>query len=690
MVVALLVVGLNPAIALDDDYNAFLDAIAAHITTAMVNTRIQQTEKALTVSKGRLRSFVESNVIGILFGDVYEAIHEANDEFLRIVGYSREDLNSGQLRWTDLTPPEYLPLDEKSIAEAQARGACTPYEKEYFRKDGSRVPVLLGYSLLGEAREESVAFILDISARKKVEQSLRQKEAELRLVTDMLPVLISFVDADQRYRFNNKGYEDWFECSAGDLYGKHIREVHGESAYAVLLPYVEQVLSGQSVTFEKQVFRKKDGKSRYFSATYVPRLDETGAVEGFVGLVTDITERKTIEIEREHLLEREHDAREAAETANRIKDEFLAVISHELRTPLNPILGWTQMLQRGKLSEEKKAFAIQTIERNAKLQVQLIGDLLDISRVLRGKMNVAKDPVDLSSVILAAVETVRLAAERKSVALETNLSPCMVIGDAGRLQQIVWNLLSNAVKFTPDSGGVTVTLQAVEHRAQIQVADTGKGIAADFLPHVFEHFRQEDYSTTRQFGGLGLGLAIARQLVELHGGTIAVDSLGVDQGSTFTVKLPLASQTNRPTMAPLNAAEPGKSFNGLKILVVDDEVDSLEITAFALEQTGASVTSVNSGAAALSAFEQTVPDVIVSDIAMPGMDGYTLMKKIRQLPPDAGGKVLAIALTAYAGELDFRQALAAGFQRHVAKPVDPAQLAEIIGELRRDLPNDPA
>lgn len=678
-IVALLVLGMSPALEFDLTYSSFFDAIAAYLNTAIANSSRQQTEAALKISKGRLKSFVEANVVGILFGDVYDAINEANDEFLRIIGYSREDLQAGSIRWTEITPPEWLPLDEKGIAEARATGACTPYEKEYIRKDGSRVQVLVGYSLLGEAREESVAFVLDISDRKRIEQSLKQRETELSLVTNAVPVLISFVDAERRYRFNNKGYEEWFDCSAADLYGKHLSEVLGETGYQMVLPYVERVFAGEQVTFENQL-PNAAGDRRYVSATFVPRFVESGAVEGFVVLVTDITGRKQTEIEREQLLERELMAREAAERANRIKDEFLAVISHELRTPMNPILGWSQLLRRGRLKEKKVAVALETIERNAKLQVQLIDDLLDISRILRGKMSLAQSPTDLSEVIAAAMETVRLAAEAKGIVIEPSLSPCWVMGDAGRLQQVVWNLLANAVKFTPEGGEVRVDLQAQERDAQITVSDTGQGISADFLPYVFEHFRQEDYSMTRQFGGLGLGLAIARQLVELHGGRITAESEGESKGATFRVQIPLAVPPQARLDSNLNRSGEN-DLSDLDILIVDDEPDSLTITAFALEEAGATVTAVTSGAEALTAIARSVPDLIVSDVGMPDMDGCALIKQIRALPSDAGGEISAIALTAYAAELDYKRAIAAGFQKHVAKPVDPDRLVEIVCEL---------
>lgn len=687
----LLIVGLNPARQMDEEYASFLDLLTGHIASALANANNRSTAQALKISEERFRSFVESNVVGILVGDVSGAVNEANDEFLRIVGYSREDLRSGRLRWTDITPPEYFAADEAGIVEAKQTGTCTPYEKDYIRQDGSRVPVLVGYTLTGQDRQASVAFILDMSDRKKIEAALQQREIELQLVTDALPVLISFVDADLRYRFNNKAYEEWFGCSASEIYGKSVLEMMGEAAYQKVFPYIQRVLAGETVTYESEFFSHA-GDLRFLRATYVPRMNLKGVIDGFVAMISDVSDRRKNEADKEQLLQREHNAREAAERANRIKDEFLAVVSHELRTPMNPILGWSQVLKRKSLSPEKTAQALESIERNARSQVQLIDDLLDISRVLRGKMNLAENPIDLSNVVTAGLETIRLAAEAKSINVTTALSPCAINGDEGRLQQVMWNLLSNAIKFTPESGEVVISLKAEAHSksdskpdskpdyAVITVADTGKGITAEFLPYVFEHFRQEDYSTTRQFGGLGLGLAISRQIVELHGGSIAVESQGKDQGATFTVKIPLADQNLINLPARASAPAP-KNLNGLQILVVDDEADSQEITAFALTQAGAQVVTVSSGAEALEAIAQQPLDLLISDIGMPEMDGYMLMQQVRALPLEKGGLLKAIALTAYAGEIDANRAFLAGFQRHVSKPVDPDRLLNIVCEL---------
>jgi PAS domain S-box-containing protein len=389
-------------------------------------------------------------------------------------------------------------------------------------------------------------------------------------------------------------------------------------------------------------------------------------------------------LERARLYEAEQIAREVAESANRIKDEFLAVLSHELRSPLNPILGWTKLLRSKTFDAAATDRALETIERNAKLQTQLIEDLLDISRILRGKLHLNVSPIELTLIIEAALETVRLAAEAKSIQVKTRFDSNVghVMGDSGRLQQIVWNLLSNAVKFTPASGRVEIRLERVGAQAQIRVSDTGKGIEPEFLPYVFDTFRQADYTTTRTFGGLGLGLAIVRHLVELHGGTVHAASAGEDEGSTFVVRLPLAPIQPKLT----DSSERSSSFcnlSGVRILAVDDDADMRELLEFVLEQADAIVTVVASAREALDVLEQTQPDLLVSDIGMPEMDGYMLVRQVRTLTREQGGQIPAIALTAYAGEYDQQLALSAGFQKHLSKPIEPDHLLETIAALLR-------
>jgi PAS domain S-box-containing protein len=399
-----------------------------------------------------------------------------------------------------------------------------------------------------------------------------------------------------------------------------------------------------------------------------------------------LTQQCAQAIVRAQLYEAERQARAEAEQANRIKDEFLAVLSHELRSPLNPILGWSRLLQTRPFDQAETKRALETIERNAKLQTQLIDDLLDVSRILRGKLVLDGCPTNLVNVINAAFETVRLSAETKDIAIQKVVEGevGLTLGDAGRLQQVVWNLLSNAVKFTPEGGQIEIRLEQIDNQAQIQVIDTGKGIAPEFLPHVFEYFRQEDGATTRRFGGLGLGLAIVRHLVELHGGTVQAASLGEGKGSTFTVRLPLLRNTDAQIDTTdirdlsFSICQP---LTNVQVLVVDDEPDSRELVASVLEQAGATVMTATTAPEALTMLMRSKPNVLLSDIGMPEIDGYMLMQQVRALPAEHGGQVPAIALTAYAGEIDQQQALAAGFQQHLAKPIEPEALVRAIATL---------
>ena len=407
--------------------------------------------------------------------------------------------------------------------------------------------------------------------------------------------------------------------------------------------------------------------------------EEIALIEETADRTWAAVERARVEAEREQLLVREQAAREAAQSANRIKDEFLAVLSHELRSPLNPILGWSKLLRTGNLNPTKTAQAITTIERNANLQSELIEDLLDVSRILQGKLRLNVSPTNLTTTIRGALETVRLAAEAKSITVETDLDPKVgqVSGDSTRLHQVVWNLLSNAVKFTPAEGRVLVRLQQIDGQAQIAVSDNGKGISADFLPHVFDYFRQEDGATTRKFGGLGLGLAIVKQIVELHGGMIQVESRGEGLGATFTVRLPL--MPIQPAIKrEQSSAERSLNLEGIRVLIIDDEPDSREFVAFVLEEAGASVTTASTASEGFLMLTRLLPDVLLSDIGMPDMDGYMLMQQIRSLPPEQGGQVKVIALTAYAGDFNEQQALQAGFQQHLTKPIDPEQLVKAV------------
>ncbi|MEH1932489.1 MAG: PAS domain S-box protein [Nostoc sp.] len=811
----------------------------------------KQAEKAVQASEERLRSFVKANVVGILFGDVNGSITEANDEFLRIVGYTQEDIQAGRLHWTDITPPEYEYLDELAIAEATAKGTCTPYEKECIRKDGSIVPVVVGYSLLGESRQNSVAFILDISDLKQAKKALSQSQQQFQAFMDNIPAAAWITNTDGRVLYLSPTYLSTFDLATNKAINKNIFDLYPAQIAQPLLDNIRMVAETNQVVETIESAPRTDGTLGEFLVYKFPIADASG--QRLVGgVAVDITEREralrerqraekalqerserlkllsettsdllsterpldlmnslfsklsaqmdlhfyfhylidthenkqrlrlvawdgitdevfqaieylefnqemcglvaqerhqivlndvlhsthpnvdilhplgitayagqpliaqgkllgvlsfasrtrthftsgeiallqatsdqvAVALERAQLMASLQQQKEQLVQANRIKDEFLAVLSHELRTPLNPILGWSKLLQTKKYDEATTTRALETIERNAKLQTQLIEDLLDVSRILQGKLSLNIAAVNLETAIAAAIETVRLAAEVKSIQIQTVLEPniAQVTGDSVRLQQVIWNLLSNAIKFTPQGGEVEISLQSVGSQAQLQVRDTGKGISPDFLPYVFDYFRQADGATTRKFGGLGLGLAIVRHIVELHGGTVKVESLGEEQGATFTVMLPLikiylnSQQIDRqPDDLP--------DLNGVKVLLVDDERDTRELIAFILEQSGAVVTQAASAMEALRIMPEFQPNLLLSDIGMPEVDGYMLMRQIRAMLPELGGQIPAIALTAYAGEVDYQQAIAAGFGQHITKPVEPAKLLRAIANL---------
>ncbi|HEY9664290.1 MAG TPA: hybrid sensor histidine kinase/response regulator, partial [Allocoleopsis sp.] len=411
--------------------------------------------------------------------------------------------------------------------------------------------------------------------------------------------------------------------------------------------------------------------------SYTPIWEASGTVGGIFIAVTETTQRILSERRERELRIAAQAAQESAERANLLKDRFLAILSHELRSPLNPILGWSRLLLSRNLDEATTKRALDAIERNARLQAQMIDDLLDISRILRDKLVLDLAPGHLIPIIEEALETVQSAAIAKSIQIHTQLDSTLhqILVDANRLKQVIWNLLSNAIKFTPPGGKVRIQLDYPDALARLQVTDTGRGITADFLPQVFDHFQQEDSTTTRIFGGLGLGLAIAKQIVDMHGGTIQAESLGEGQGATFTVMLPRSEDALEPVMVD-DVSTVDEMLRDLHVLVVEDDPDNREMIAFTLKIQGARVTTVPSAAAAIDILSRSQPDILISDIGMSGMDGYMLMQQIRSTTQTS--RIPAIALTAYVSEADQQQAFAAGFAAHLPKPVDPPQLVETI------------
>lgn len=483
-----------------------------------------------------------------------------------------------------------------------------------------------------------------------------------------------------------------------EILGKTPRFLQGANTDRAMLDRLRQALEQGKPFHGEAINYHKDGSEYYVEWNITPIRNASHDVTHFVAIQRDITDRKQLEEEREQLLRQEQAARDEAEAANRTKDDFLAMLSHELRTPLTPILGWAKVLRTKTLPEAKFQEALETIEQNAKLQAQLVDDLLDLSRIVQGKLTLNLESVSLVKPITDALDTVRLAADAKSIRIKTNLNLNVgqIMGDAGRLQQVIWNLLTNAIKFTSPEGSITVSLERIPTNfakrspserggahgtAQITVSDTGQGIDPDFLPFVFDRFRQEDSSITRQFGGLGLGLSLSRQLIEAHGGTIAATSAGAGQGTTITIQLPLSPNT--ASSEPMPAESSVFDLYGVRVLVVEDEPSTLKFIVFLLEQEGAIVTGVPSTQEALHALEQAPFDILVSDIGLQGIDGYALLRQIRTAShsrkiSECVRQIPAIALTAYASESNRQKALETGYQQHLVKPIEPETLIRAI------------
>jgi PAS domain S-box-containing protein len=532
--------------------------------------------------------------------------------------------------------------------------------------------------------------------RRRTEAALQTSERRFRDMADTAPAMLWVTEPDGRCTFLSRGwYEFTGQTEEQGLGFGWADTAHPDDRAAARDAVVAATAARSAYAVDFRLLRA-DGEYRWVIDAGRPRFGPGGEFQGFIGSVIDITERKLAEEDRNRLLDSERAARAEAERASRMKDEFLATLSHELRTPLNAILGWSQILSTGDQRRDDVREGLATIERNARAQTQIIEDLLDMSRIISGKVRLDVQRLDLAAVVQAAIDTVRPAAEAKGVRIQAVLDPLAgpVGGDPNRLQQVFWNLLNNAVKFTPRDGRVQVLLERVNSHLEVSVIDTGEGIRPEFLPFVFDRFRQADASTTRRHGGLGLGLAIVRQLVELHGGTVRATSAGEGHGSTFTVAIPLAvihaahePETEAGRRHPQASAGPTPTpdlyvqLTGVRVLVVDDEPDARTLLRRLLEDCHAEVALAHSAKDALDQFVADPPDVLVSDIGMPGEDGYSLIRSVRALPSVKGGNVPALALTAYARSEDRTRSVLAGFQMHMSKPVEPAELIAMVASL---------
>jgi PAS domain S-box-containing protein len=662
-------------------------------------------KEELRQSEERFRLLVESvrdYAIFMLDPSGYVLTWNAGAE--RFKGYRADEI-IGQ-HFSRFYPPEALAsgLPEHELEVASEVGS---FEDEGWRvrKDGTLFWANVVVTAMRDGRGEIVGFsqvTRDLTQRRAHEEHLRRSEERFRLLVEgVAEYAIFMLDPNGRVSTWNSGAERIKGYTADEIIGQHFSIFYPEDARESRWPDHELQVAAEQGKFIDTGWRlRKDGTSFWANVTITAIRDDTGQLLGFAKLTRDLTEAKRVEAietanqQREELLDAERNARMTAQRATRLKDEFLATLSHELRTPLSAILGWTQLLLRAESSKgpDEQKRAIEVIDRNARAQVKLIDDLLDLSRVMTGKLRLDLHQVSFASVVEAAVDSAKPSADVKGIRLKAILGSSnqdIVSADSARLQQVVWNLLTNAIKFTPKGGQVHVLLQRVNSHLELSVSDTGIGIPANYLPHVFDRFSQKDSSTTRTFGGLGLGLAICKQLVELHGGAIRAASQGEGKGATFSVQLPLSivhlDNQSGPRVHPTAETQTGETLSlprleGVHVFAVDDEPDARDLLRRLLEDQGAQVTSFASAEDALAALRTTKPTVLVCDIGMPKTDGYQFIRTLRATEARRE-RIPALALTAFARAEDRKRSLVAGYQAHLAKPFDVGELILVVADL---------
>jgi PAS domain S-box-containing protein len=632
-----------------------------------------------------LAAIVDSSDDAIVSKDLAGIITTWNKSAERIFGYGSDEAVGMPI--TMLLPPGLESEEQNIMARIKEGTPIDHFETTRRRKDGRIIDVSITVSPI---RDESGLII----GASKVARDITEQKVSTRAALLLGAIVSSSDDAIISKNLNgiimswNEGAERMFGYTAVEAIGRSVLMLLPKDREPEESRILDRLRRGERVEHFETVRMRKTGEQFPVSLTISPIKDAMGTVVGASKIARDISLQMRTAKEREHLLESERTARSQAERANRMKDEFLSTVSHELRTPLNAIVGWTQVLKEVGDHRDEVREGLETIERNARVQAQLIEDLLDLGRISSGKMTLDVEWLQISAVIQDAVASVRHAAEAKHIGIKLVLNDfhSSMMGDKRRLQQSCWNLLTNAIKFTPNGGSVVVTVIRIESKVEIAVADTGSGIAADFLPHIFERFRQADSSTTRKYGGLGIGLALVKQLVDLHGGEVRAESPGIGKGSTFTILLPLVI-ARRESDLIRHAQPPPRTLEkidvdelaGIKVLAVDDDPDSLEVIRRILSSRHAEVKTATSAEEALAIFPDFIPDLVLSDIGMPSVDGYELIRRLRELP--LGASVPAAALTALARSEDRMQALKAGFQTHLAKPVIPAELIAVVRSL---------
>jgi len=677
-------------------------------------TQRERSDESLRASEARRRLALDSAELGEWHLDPATMVLTTDERFRTIFGVTADRLDYEQVM--AILHPDDRARALEAIAAASRTDSPAPHAIEHrvVHPDGSvRWVFAKGRANVMQAGPgpKILSFdgtVADVTESKLAEEQRLRLAAEAAKQSRVFDTALSSIadfayilDRDARFLYANKALLNLWGLTLDDALGKNFFELkYPDELAEKLARQIREVFDTKRGLSDETPYTSPTGTSGYYEYILSPVFAADGAVEVVVGSTRDVTGRKRSEeqlrqiaAEREGLLSSERTARSEAERASRMKDEFLATLSHELRTPLNAILGWSQILVGQGRTDQDLTEGLAAIERNARVQTQIIEDLLDMSRIISGKVRIDVQFVDLASVVRAAADTLKPAADAKGVRFQLVLDPGAgpVNGDPNRLQQVFWNLLNNAIKFTPRGGRVQVLLECVNSRLQLSVIDTGEGISAEFLPFVFDRFRQSDASTTRRHGGLGLGLAIVKQLVELHGGNVLARSPGAGNGATFVVSLPLAVMRTEP--APSAGHRHAESTGipvpsdacvdiaGVKVLVVDDEPDARGFLKRLLEECSAVVIVASSAQEAVERVKTDRPDVIASDIGMPTEDGYSLIRRVRALSPQEGGETPALALTAYARAEDRVKAVTAGFQNHVSKPVEPAELIAMVASL---------
>jgi PAS domain S-box-containing protein len=625
-------------------------------------------EEARLRTEFQFRTIIDSNVIGIMQYRYDGTLIKANDALLRMLGYTREDFELNGLSWRDLTPPEWADADRKSLEILRSQGSVEAYEKEYFKKDGTRLPVYVGAANYLGASEEGIAYILDISESKKAQAALRESEIQFRTLAENIPQLAWMANSDGSiFWYNNRWYE-FTGTTPEEMQGWGWEKAHHpDFVDAVKARYRKQIVEDQVAWEDLFPLRSAAGEYRWFLSRAVPIRDRNGRIVRWFGTNTDIT------IQRE--------AEEALELANRRKDEFLAMLAHELRNPLAPISTAAALLGKANCDTNIVRKYSDIISRQVRHMTDLVDDLLDVSRVTRGLVSIDKAPLVIQDAIHSAIEQSKPLIESRNHALTVHLAPedATVLGDRTRLIQVLTNLLNNAAKYTPLGGHITLAMEVKAPCVCISIADNGIGMDANFLPHVFDLFSQAERTPDRSQGGLGLGLALVRSIMTLHGGNVTANSEGQGKGSTFTLSLPLAHSDRATAHKPAATRAEHDAPQPLNILIVDDNADAAESLAALLRTEGHATTIRENAQSALEEASRLHPDALILDIGLPDMDGYELSRRLHGVPEIRDAAY--IALTGYGQAHDRVLAKAAGFQHYFVKPIDMTALQRVLSEV---------